>query len=433
MYRPFRWGGNLHVRGMTLKHSMDKAKQEGTLAQAELNRANFSRYFRLGRMPLISIGFVLVMTVMHALVESYAKEMTLLEVVTLLGAKSRPRIIEDGQSWRILSANFIHKNWHHLFMNAFAFLNVGSVLENVYRRGDYLLLLLISCVGAMLSSFIFLPEQSVGASGMVFGCLGAAIVFGFRFRDVLPKKYKSYFGAIIVGYALTVFLVGFMLGDTDNWGHVGGFIVGTVMGSILVPNLMRFKTRRDPFLLRAAPYALSLILIGCVMGLGPILQNAYAGVQQRNFAPAGIDILWPRSWLEMENRQESWTIGNGENAIFHVQCFEKKGDEDVTAFSARFLMDELKAGGTRFQAQTEIVAGRYDAQVTWLERGEGVAVDLTLNGRYTDFESQLIFFERVDRHCLLLQGLGFTATKKTRSQLTELLHAISRQRPHFTM
>src|SRR5690606_22677756 len=105
-----------------------------------------------------------------------------------------------GEAWRLLAANLLHRDAVHLSFNLFAFLNVGAVLEGVYRRGDYVLVLVLSGLCTMTTSAVMSGPVTVGASGLVFGCLGCAVVFGWRYGEVLPLRYRTYFGVIVVGY-----------------------------------------------------------------------------------------------------------------------------------------------------------------------------------------------------------------------------------------
>src|SRR3954469_9476930 len=69
-----------------------------------------------------------------------------LSVIGLLayGAKATPLILDRGETWRLLSANLLHKDALHLAFNAFAIWNVGGALERAVRPADYLALLIFS-------------------------------------------------------------------------------------------------------------------------------------------------------------------------------------------------------------------------------------------------------------------------------------------------
>src|SRR5204862_1052563 len=96
---------------------------------------------------------------------------------------------------------------------------------------DYALILLVSALTTTLLSTAMSTLPSVGASGVVLGLFGAASVFGYKYSDILPKKYRRYFGGAVLPYALFILYVGLATKDTDNWGHLGG-LLGGMLASI---------------------------------------------------------------------------------------------------------------------------------------------------------------------------------------------------------
>src|SRR5438445_13827738 len=112
------------------------------------------------------------------------------------GAKATPLILDRGETWRLLSANLLHRDVLHLAFNAFAIWNVGGALERAVRPADYLALLIFTALGTTLVSAIGADSISLGASGMAFGVFGASATFGWR-RGV-RGTLRSYFGLRIV-------------------------------------------------------------------------------------------------------------------------------------------------------------------------------------------------------------------------------------------
>ena len=149
------------------------------------------------------------------------------------GAKATPLILDRGETWRLLSANLLHKDALHFAFNAFAIWNVGGALERAVRPADYLALLLFTALGTTLVSAIGADSISLGASGIAFGLLGAAASFGWKRR--VRGRLRAHFGLRLLPWLLALFLAGLGSAGVDNWGHAGGLFVGTVMGFFLTP------------------------------------------------------------------------------------------------------------------------------------------------------------------------------------------------------
>ncbi|HYV66633.1 MAG TPA: rhomboid family intramembrane serine protease, partial [Myxococcales bacterium] len=96
------------------------------------------------------------------------------------GAKATPLILDRGETWRLISANLLHKDLLHLAFNAFAIWNVGGALERAVRPADYLAMLIFTGLSTTLASALGADSISLGASGIAFGVLGASVTFGWR-------------------------------------------------------------------------------------------------------------------------------------------------------------------------------------------------------------------------------------------------------------
>src|SRR5260370_4372430 len=142
-----------------------------------------------------------------------------LSVASLLafGAKATPLILDKGETWRLFTANLLHKDLLHFAFNAFALWNVGGALEQAVRPADYLALLIFTALGTTCVSAIGSDSISLRASGMAFGALGASAAFGWR-RGV-RGALRSCFGLRIIPLLLALFAAGVGSAGVDNWGH----------------------------------------------------------------------------------------------------------------------------------------------------------------------------------------------------------------------
>ncbi|MBE6155940.1 MAG: rhomboid family intramembrane serine protease [Firmicutes bacterium] len=139
-----------------------------------------------------------------------------------LGATST-QAIRNGQVYRLITYAFLHGGLAHLLCNMYSLYIVGPQVEARYGKGRYIFIYLLSAVaGALLSAGFNYGIPSVGASGAIFGILGAMVYFGYRFRLYLKE---ALYNRIIPVVLLNLF-VGFMIPNIDNACHIGGLIAG---------------------------------------------------------------------------------------------------------------------------------------------------------------------------------------------------------------
>lgn len=144
--------------------------------------------------------------------------------LTLLtfGANYRPLILEFNQYYRLITSSFLHIGILHLLFNMYALYIIGSQIENFYGKAKYLIIYLGSAIFGSLLSICFHDGISAGASGAIFGLLGAMLYFGYHYRLYLGNVLQSQIIPIII---LNLFL-GFITPGIDNACHVGGLISG---------------------------------------------------------------------------------------------------------------------------------------------------------------------------------------------------------------
>ena len=107
---------------------------------------------------------------------------------TLLFAAKINAEVNSGAYWRLLTHTFVHGGWLHLAFNAYALLVLGSLTERMLGTRRFIVLYGLSGLAGALASYVFNDVPSVGASGAIFGVFGAAVVFGFKQRRVLPAR-----------------------------------------------------------------------------------------------------------------------------------------------------------------------------------------------------------------------------------------------------
>lgn len=150
-------------------------------------------------------------------------------VLLYMGAKYNP-LIDQGEIYRLISAGFLHGGIVHLFFNMAALNSIGKEMEIYFGRIKYLTIYMVSLLGGSFASYIFSEESvSVGASGAIFGLLGATLVFAIKNRDKINKNYIRN----IIEVIIFNIIIGLSISNIDNYGHLGGLIFGAIISFVL--------------------------------------------------------------------------------------------------------------------------------------------------------------------------------------------------------
>lgn len=150
--------------------------------------------------------------------------------------------VATGEWWRIFTGGFLHAGILHIGMNMLVLWLLGSQLERAVGSLKFVSLYLTSLVAGSLGVLLIDPTApTVGASGAVFGIMGAAFVFQ-RSRGIDPWS-SGLGGLIILNLVVTFFVPGISRG-----GHIGGLIGGALAG-ILVFQLERVTRSAVPAVL----------------------------------------------------------------------------------------------------------------------------------------------------------------------------------------
>ena len=132
-----------------------------------------------------------------------------------------PGGLADGEWYRLITAAFLHGNLLHLGFNMFVLWYVGAPVEQAIGRGRFLALYIVSGLAGSAGAIILDPHAvTVGASGAIFGILGAALVLEAQRNYVLGGQAA---GLIVVNLVLT-----FAIPNISIGGHVGGLLGGAL-------------------------------------------------------------------------------------------------------------------------------------------------------------------------------------------------------------
>jgi len=140
-------------------------------------------------------------------------------------------LVADGEWWRLFTPMFLHYGPLHLGLNMLALWWFGSAVEQVLGRGRYLLLYLVSGVAGSAGALIASPDSlTVGASGAIFGILGAAFVLERQRTYVLGGGAGM---LIVLNLVFSLAVPGISIG-----GHLGG-LAGGALGTLALSRFGR--------------------------------------------------------------------------------------------------------------------------------------------------------------------------------------------------
>jgi len=137
----------------------------------------------------------------------------------------------DAEWWRLLTSLFIHFGIAHLVLNMFALAMFGPLVERLYGGVNYLLIYLVAGAAGGLASLSWRPEiNSAGASGAIFGILGALLAAQLRAGDTFPPDILRPIRNTVLLFLGFSLYAGFRYKGIDNAAHLGGLVAGFLIG-----------------------------------------------------------------------------------------------------------------------------------------------------------------------------------------------------------
>ncbi|TFG16017.1 MAG: rhomboid family intramembrane serine protease [Promethearchaeota archaeon] len=138
------------------------------------------------------------------------------------------RITNNEEYYRLLTSMFLHADIMHIFSNMVALLFFGTAVENNYSKFEYIIIYFISGLIGNLFSLLLLPPEtiSLGASGAIFGLIGAAFIL----FTIDGDKTLIFLGLLY----LLIFIISSLAPGINLWAHLFGLIGGLIFGYIFI-------------------------------------------------------------------------------------------------------------------------------------------------------------------------------------------------------
>lgn len=179
----------------------------------------------LGRQTPVTTALLILIAI------GFGFQLWLGDTATALGANYGPAV-RDGQYWRLVTSMFLHGGFLHLILNAWALYQLAGLFELLLGSGRLLVVYFVSGIAGSLASVLWRDVPSVGASGAIFGVMGALIAFLLKRRENLTPQAKSLLMQLVIWAGINVFL-GASTPGIDNAAHLGGCAAGLAIGFFL--------------------------------------------------------------------------------------------------------------------------------------------------------------------------------------------------------
>ncbi len=154
------------------------------------------------------------------------------ELTLALGALSVESVVQEGEYYRLITSMFLHGDIEHLFRNMMVLFFLGSAVEAYLGHIKwYILYFLSGVIGNLVSIYIDLntanPRLSIGASGAVFGAMGATLIIALTNRRLM-KNNSSLGIRILLMIGFSVYS-GLVSDGINNAAHIGGLFGGMLI------------------------------------------------------------------------------------------------------------------------------------------------------------------------------------------------------------
>lgn len=143
--------------------------------------------------------------------------------------------VVGGQWWRLVSSMFLHAGLIHLALNAYVLWIFGNEIERQIGRLETLAVFLVTGVFASATSYALAPDfaVAVGASGAIFGLVGAFIAYNYLRRQhvMAQARLRGALSMLVINL-----IIGFSIPEIDWRAHLGGLVAGLVAGFAVDPS-----------------------------------------------------------------------------------------------------------------------------------------------------------------------------------------------------
>ncbi len=250
------------------------SEYQGRLEDIVQKREEERRITYRARTPFLTYALIAVNIAVYGLLYLYSMQsgQSYGQLLSIFGAKINSNIV-NGEYWRLITPIFLHANLVHLLINCYSLYAVGVTVEKVFGHGRFAAIYFFAGILGNICSFMFSPNSAVGASGAIFGLLGALLYFGLE----RPALFKAYFGYGVITTIIINLFYGFSNSGIDNYAHMGGLLGGFLAsGAVKASGAGKWYLSR----LLYVPLALAVAAGGLFYGFNSGNNAALAGLDK---------------------------------------------------------------------------------------------------------------------------------------------------------
>ncbi|MBI3651101.1 MAG: rhomboid family intramembrane serine protease [Acidobacteria bacterium] len=182
-------------------------------------------------------------------------------------------LVNEGQWWRFVTANFLHIGLIHLLFNSYALYQIGPLAENIFGEQKFIFIYVLTGIVSSIASYFF-NINGAGASGAISGLIGLLAVYGYRQGGTFGKGLMR---TMLTWIAMTI-IYGFII-KANNVAHAAGFIAGGALGFWIKgesPETVRSATVWNALaVLSVVTIIASFVMVG--INYGTVQQQAQQG------------------------------------------------------------------------------------------------------------------------------------------------------------
>lgn len=234
--------GNCHQAKEMYSTDSRPRKKKKPISE-RLKPDNLKVWYRSGlkRQPIVTI-LLIVINILVFIAMEYTGSTEDTNHLYNWGGTYYPSIIQEHQYYRLITSMFLHSGFDHIFNNMLVLALIGERLERTIGSKKYLIIYMLTGIFANVASIYMNMWQGqfvvgVGASGAIFGVVGAMAYLVIRYRGanlgISPSRLLLFIGLSLYS--------GFQSYNVDNTAHIAGFISGVIMLFIIDT---WFKNRR---------------------------------------------------------------------------------------------------------------------------------------------------------------------------------------------
>ena len=175
----------------------------------------------------------------------------------LLGATGTIPIDRLHRWWTIVSANYLHGGILHILFNMIAFRQLAPLVAREYGVYRMFIIYTLSGIIGFKISYLAGVTFTIGASAAICGLMGSILYYGKSRGGIYGQSiYKQ-----VAGWAVVLFLFGFIMPGINNWGHGGGIVAGIILGFFL-----GYRERKEENLFHKILTGFCVVLTAIVLG-----------------------------------------------------------------------------------------------------------------------------------------------------------------------